>query len=161
MFTTLIYGGETYPNFEINENGDIRNRSTNHIYKKYINNKGYYVVTLPMGHRGVVKGIRVHKAIAETFIPNFMKGKYNIVNHIDENKLNIDLDNLEWCDNQANLLYYLENHPMANNRKLTADDVRFIRAHPEISSKKLAKEYGTSDVTIQNVRNNKYYRGIV
>lgn len=160
MFKTLMYGGEYYPNFEIDENGNIRNRSTNHIYKKYINNTGYYVVTLPMGHRGVVKGIRVHKALAETFIPNFMEEQRPIVNHIDENKLNIDLDNLEWCSVKSNLLYYIENHPTACNRKLTKEDVKYIREHPEISSKILAQKYGTSKVTILNARNGVFYKDI-
>lgn len=47
-----------------------------------------------MGNRGNVKVIRLHKALAEIFIPN--PNGYSIVHHKDENKSNYALDNLEW-----------------------------------------------------------------
>lgn len=34
MFKPLIYAGVTYPSFEINELGEIRNKKTGTVYKK-------------------------------------------------------------------------------------------------------------------------------
>lgn len=93
MFKTLIYGGKEYENFEIDEHGNVRNIKTDHIYKNSVGSTGYYYVYLPMGERGKVKGIRVHKAVMETFVPN--PDNLPVVNHKDENKLNPDITNLE------------------------------------------------------------------
>lgn len=66
-----------------------------------IDSKGYYQVFLCKN--GKPKPNRIHRLVAETFIdkPN---GK-NIVNHMDKNKSNNCVENLEWCTNQYNLRY--------------------------------------------------------
>lgn len=45
----------------------------------------------------------VHRIVAETFISNINKVKY--VNHIDSDKLNNNLSNLEWVSNIENNLH--------------------------------------------------------
>lgn len=161
MFRPMIYNNNTYTDFEINENGDIRNIKTNHVYKKTIHCSGYYVVTLPLGKRGKVKSIRVHKALAETFIPN--PNNYNIVNHKDENKLNINLDNLEWTNSKTNTNYYLENrykeNPLSNNRKLLKDDIIFI-LNSNMSLRELAKKFNVSKTTIISVKKRRTYKEV-
>ena len=42
----------------------------------------------------------LHRLLAKAFIPN--PNNYPVVNHIDGNKLNNSLDNLEWCTHQHN-----------------------------------------------------------
>ncbi len=162
MFKDLIYAGIRYNNFEINEFGDVRNKKTGTIYKKSINKAGYYFVTLPLGERGKVKGIRVHKALAEVFIPN--PNGYKIVNYIDENKLNISLNNLEWTTSKGNTQCYLQNryseNPYSNNRKLSKNDIDFIRNNKNISNRKLSNIFNVSRTTISNVKNNKSYIGV-
>lgn len=160
MFKTLIYNGIEYPNYEIDETGAIRNRKTNHIYKHTIGAKGYLLVTLPMGKRGCVKGIRVHKAVAETFIPN--PNNYPIVNHLDENKLNSNISNLEWTTHKGNTQAHLkmcnEKGETFNNRKLAYKDVEFIRASKgKIGQGTLAKMFNVSKVTISNAQRGLLY----
>lgn len=48
----------------------------------------------------VKKGKRIHRLVAETFIPN--PDNLSEVNHIDENKLNNEVNNLEWCTHKYN-----------------------------------------------------------
>lgn len=158
MYKTLIYNNIEYPNFKINEYGDVLNLKTNKVLKKSISKNGYYHITLPLGKRGKVKGIRVHKAVAETFIPN--PHNLPIVNHIDENKLNCRQDNLEWVTSKENTNKHWEiiskKQDKFNNRKLTQEDVVFIR-NSNMSNRELAKIFNVSHVTISNVRQNKYY----
>lgn len=49
----------------------------------------------------------VHRLVAEAFIPN--PDGYKEVNHIDENKANNSVTNLEWCDTNYNINYGTRN----------------------------------------------------
>ena len=50
---------------------------------------------------------RVHRVVAEAFIPN--PNNYSDVDHIDCNKLNNHIDNLRWCTSADNTKYAWEN----------------------------------------------------
>lgn len=52
---------------------------------------------------GKAKTIEVHTLVAKAFIPN--PDNLPMVNHIDENKANNFVENLEWCTNQYNIRY--------------------------------------------------------
>lgn len=161
MYRVLVYNNVTYNNFIIDEFGNVINTKTNKKLKARIAFDGYYCITLPMGKRGKVKSIRLHKAIAETFIPN--PHHYKVVHHIDGNKLNCYYTNLEWTTNKQNTQYYLEEQSKItefyNNRKLTQEDVEFIRCNSGLLSHRImANMYNVSKTTISNVCNNKCYK---
>ena len=65
---------------------------------KQIFNGMYYVVVLSNNNK--VKQYFIHRLVAETFIEN--PNHYNCVNHIDCNKLNNNVENLEWCTKEYN-----------------------------------------------------------
>lgn len=71
------------------------------ILKQQLINSGYLVVSLSKS--SIQKKFLVHRLVVETFLNNF--NNYSQVNHIDENKLNNNLDNLEWCSAKYNLLH--------------------------------------------------------
>lgn len=73
-----------------------------HLLKPNINNSGYETVSLYIS-RGNKKGYLVHKLVAEAFIDN--PNNFPCVNHKDENKLNNNADNLEWCTYAYNNAY--------------------------------------------------------
>ena len=56
--------------------------------------KGYYKVVL-YGDNNQKRQVEIHRLVAETFIPNPLN--LNCVNHIDGNKTNNSVSNLEWC----------------------------------------------------------------
>lgn len=64
------------------------------ILKQGKNNNGYLCVKLCK--EGKMKNCRVHRLVANAFIPN--PNNFPTVNHIDENKENNQVDNLEWMN---------------------------------------------------------------
>ena len=60
------------------------------------------------------KSVKIHRLVAETFIPN--PQKLPEVNHIDGNKQNNVIDNLEWCTHQHNIIHSMTVlHPHQND----------------------------------------------
>ena len=163
MERQLVYNGETYENFTITKHGKIKNLKTNHVYKISYDTHGYCMVYLPMGKRGMVKAIRVHKAVAETFIPN--PDNLPVVHHKDENKGNPDWTNLEWVSSKKNTEYHhnelKKNTEYFNNRKLNKDDIEKIKSYASYMSRaEIAKMFNVSKTTIINLLNGKYYKDI-
>lgn len=80
--------------------------SPNGFKKPYITKTGYWRVTL--WKNGKSTNHFIHRLVASAFIPN--PNNFEMVNHIDGNKLNCDVSNLEWCDASHNM-----KHAYANN----------------------------------------------
>ena len=123
---------KNYINYEVSENGDIRNNKTMNILKQNICD-GYYGVTIrPTGRKGKAIRFRIHRILAETFVPN-LDNKPE-VNHIDGNKLNNSLNNLEWCTGSENMQHAAKNNLIKfysgennSNSKLTEDIIKEIK----------------------------------
>lgn len=106
-----------------------------------------------ISNKGVDKYIMGHIAVAKAYIPN--PENYPIVNHKDGNKLNNNIDNLEWCDYQYNSLhsvYILGNKPPITNEKPvicidTLNDNKQIKFQ---SLSDCARYYGVHYSTIKN-----------
>ena len=66
---------------------------------------GYLAVCLygKESKNGRFRQISVHRMVAEAFLPN--PSGHKEVNHLDENKQNNALSNLEWCDRKHNVNY--------------------------------------------------------
>lgn len=71
--------------------------------------KGYLCVDLRDGFKNVRKTIPIHRLVAFAFINNPKPEEYNQVNHIDGNKKNNKIENLEWCNNSMNQLHAYKN----------------------------------------------------
>ncbi len=93
----LIFDEETWP-YDVSNNGRIRRNITSQgSFKGYIltlavRDDGYQYVKL---HRGIgQKAFLVHRLVAHVFISPRPKG--HIVHHIDRNRANNKLENLEY-----------------------------------------------------------------
>lgn len=89
-----------YANYSVSNKGRVRNDKTGKIRSLVLGTNGYYQVQLFNPTR---KLHYLHRLIAEAFIPN--PNNYPCVNHIDENKTNNSIENLEWCTYQHNLTH--------------------------------------------------------
>lgn len=71
-----------------------------HVIKPHIA-RGYAFSCL--SKNGKAKNYLVHRLVAQAFIPN--PNNLKEINHIDENKLNNCVENLEWCTRNYNMAY--------------------------------------------------------
>lgn len=114
----------------VNNFGQIRRK--NRLLKLIKTNKGYLQVNISLN--GKVKCYFVHRIVATCFVRN-PKNK-SCVNHIDNNPLNNQYWNLEWCTHQENRAHCVNQNrqrgqhrgELNTNAKLTDKKVREIRA---------------------------------
>ena len=142
-----------------------------------LNNRGYYSVGIKR------KTYMVHRLVAKAFIPN--KDNKSFVNHIDGNKLNNHIGNLEWCTVQENNLHARQTglHKQAighkikyqndaskaaalanlkDKSKLSPEQVRFVRQvflprSKNYSATALAKQFGISVAAMCKIVSRKTY----
>lgn len=88
--------------YQISANGEIKNKKR--LMKPAIDSNGYYQIHL--SKNGKSKKIRVHRLVAEHFIAKPLDK--NQVNHIDGNKLNNNINNLEWVTPSENIRHAWE-----------------------------------------------------
>lgn len=108
---------------------------------------------------------RVHRLVAEAFLPN-LENKLE-VNHIDGNKLNNCVENLEWATHLENMQHAvrtgLHKLPFGENSRRAILDFEkvayirkhFIKRHHEFGLTGLGKKFGVTPTTIARVVYNK------
>lgn len=96
---------EWSPNFKISNFGRLKSYQRDKINGKFIkltpSKNGYISVNLYNIHTKKIRRIGIHRLVAESFIPN-PENKPQ-VNHIDEDKTNNRVDNLNWMTAKENL----------------------------------------------------------
>ena len=86
-------------NYAVHTFGWIKNLKTGKILKPFLNPSGYYLIDIFAN--GIRKTCQVHRLVAKAYIPN--PSNLPVVNHIDGNKLNNSVYNLEWCTIRENI----------------------------------------------------------
>ena len=87
------------PEYIVDSDGYVLSKRFGTPLKYSINMHGYAMVNLMIN--GKRKGLAVHTAVARTFLNGYQDGLQ--VNHKDGNKLNNNLDNLEWVTGSENM----------------------------------------------------------
>lgn len=96
--------------FEVSSLGRIRRRYN--ILKQSFTKDGYKQICLSINN--IPKTFRVHRLVASAFIPNIHNKP--CVNHLDSNKENNCIQNLEWCTHSDNIRhsFVFGTHPKWN-----------------------------------------------
>ena len=104
-----INGLET--DYSVSSNGLVLNRKTQRLLQGSPDKRGYVTVSIRSSSKMYTK--LVHRLVAGAFIPN--PENKPTVNHIDGNKSNNDLSNLEWATHKENI-----NHAISTGLRNTS-----------------------------------------
>lgn len=110
--------------YQVSDKGRVKSLRSNKILNQRDNQK-YKMVTLLNTKR---KDFKVHRLVALAFIPN-PENKPQ-VNHIDGNKANNCIDNLEWCTAKENIKH-------ATEMKLNTNVFKNIKLNREKQKRKI------------------------
>lgn len=139
---------------------------TEKILKPATSVPGYLFVSL--SKKGKSKATYIHKIVAKSFIKNSSNKK--CVNHVDGNKKNNIVNNLEWCTPKENsehaILNGLTNNTGEDNRlsKLNTKDVVEIRNKyvPKLYTMKiLSREYGVCVSKIHQILHRQSWKHVI
>ncbi|WDS60601.1 homing endonuclease [Bacillus phage BC-7] len=156
------YDIEGYPSYKVSNYGEIINMKTMKILRKD-KRKGYFSVRLSRDN--VSKVFSVHRLVANAFKGN--PENLPQVNHIDGNKENNHIDNLEWCTREYNLKHQQDNGLVLKGERngmsklTTSEVVSIIKLNDGIhSSKEVAEMYGCTMDNIRSIWNCKTWKHI-
>ena len=113
-----IVGYEGY--YQVSNLGRVKNNSEK-IMKGHIIHNGYKRCTLWLKKKP--KHFLIHRLVAESFLKKI--NGYEFVNHIDGNKLNNNLINIEWCNRSMNMIHAV------SVLKKKAKNIKILYEHKE------------------------------
>ena len=137
------------------------------LLKPSLNKEGYAYVSLTKNNWS--KSFRVHRLVAQAFIPN--PDNKPEVNHLNGNKSDNWVTNLEWCTSKENHKHARElglhaTGERVKSSKLTEDQVKEIKAicipsDPEFGVTALARRYKVNRSTISNIIHGRQWKGVI
>lgn len=130
-----------FKDYMIDTEGNVYSKRKHKYLKQTINKYGYCKVTLQKDK--YKKMYSVHRLVAETFISNY--NKLPQVNHIDGNKQNNHVANLEWCTAKHNMNEAVRTGLFDNCKKIQKENAvknnlnKYHILANEVTKKKIAQ----------------------
>lgn len=126
---TMKDGTKIKTKYYVNEDGLVYGTSYNRIVKPYMNNAGYLKHNL--ANNGQTMKAFVHRMVASTWLQDtYVPGL--IVNHIDGNKLNNSVHNLEWVTSSENTRHAVR----IGNIKTKYSDAQIMKVIDDVNNAK-------------------------
>lgn len=138
-----------FSNYIIDELGNVKHkRSRVNRFRKFVLDHGYRRIGL-VDDTGTSRFRSQHRLLMETFRP--VEGmEFLVVNHIDGDRLNNNLDNLEWCTRDDNMEHRAR-HDEIGSFVLTNEQVRQIRELTHLPRVEVAEMFGVAPCTISQI----------
>lgn len=153
-----------YEDYQISNLGNVKMTANNATRKERLlkpvkHPRGYLRVALYKNKKPYF--FSVHRLVAINFINNPENKK--TVNHINGDKTNNKVENLEWLTYRENMNHAVENRISAcgerNGRsKLTRLQVNEIKNNTELNQYELAKKYNVTQGSINRIKLNKGWK---
>jgi hypothetical protein len=115
-----------YSNYSVSNDGNIKNNTTQRILKYYIRN-GYKSITLSVNNKK--KTLNIHTIVAEQFLVK-PHGVY-VVNHINEDKLDNRVINLEYTTYRENTMHSMTSNRSRNTMLFELNDFKEIPGYSQ------------------------------
>lgn len=145
---------DDYPDYMVSNMGRVKSLKfgKEKLLKPFIQRKGYYLVELR--NNNYSKTFTIHKLVAKAFLDN--PNNLSQVNHINEDKTDNRVENLEWCTNEYNSNYGTRNKRISKKLKkeVLQYDKDMILLKEWDSIKSIAKELGFDKTCISRCCNN-------
>lgn len=152
--------------YEIDKKGNVYSCLSNRSRRKGIlkpcvrNTGGYLYVNLYDLH-GKPHKHYLHRLVAQSFIPN--PNNLLEVNHIDGDKSNNSVGNLEWCTSRENTRHAYKKGLQIPKYKLSSEQITEIRKlyipkSKEFGTVALAKKFNVCQATIYKIVKNLTYK---
>lgn len=143
-----------HPNYFSTRDGKIisTNKSKEGKELNGSDHKGYLRISLWNDEKKFIREM-AHRLVAKTFIPNPLNKPE--VNHIDGNRKNNNINNLEWCDRSENMIDTVK-RKTHNTTKLSIEHVLEIRKlykSGNLTKNDLAIAYNTTSSNIYRIIN--------
>lgn len=135
-----------FPNYEISDEGNVRNKKGK-ILKKFISN-GYNIVFLKIGRAKTT--FKIHKLVAEYFIPNNnLENCY--IDHINGIKTDNRVANLRWCTYKQNIDFHHKNNI---NRGICLTRWNTFSSQIQLNGRKIQKTFKTFNEAVEHYKLN-------
>ena len=148
--------------FAISNLGRVYDLKCDKLVKLYLSNSGYYICYL----HDYIEGVKhipapVHRLVAETWVENPHPNKYNVVNHIDEDKTNNRADNLEWCTQQYNITC---GTVQQRKKETQSKTLEYKKKYSDVAELLIEKDLRISELQKENeqlVNSNRMYKNSI
>ncbi|CAH6421494.1 HNH endonuclease [uncultured virus] len=117
----INYNGQ----YQISNYGEVRSLLRNKILKKLIHDSYYYVFLV--GKNKIKKEYKIHILVAKHFIENEDPKNKQIVDHIDNNKLNNNFINLRWVTASENVKAWHDNFKIKKKIIQFDENYQFVK----------------------------------
>lgn len=165
MSEVEVWKETDYPDYMVSNKGRVLNTKTNRFRKFGINLHGYEYLVIGRGKGVKPKTINVHRLVALAFLEK-IEGKGE-VNHIDFNRANNNVTNLEWVTHSENMRHSYARFSEArkgslNGRsKLTENIVsNILHMRNEINMNRMSKIYKVTPTAIWLIINRKSWKHV-
>ena len=151
-----IAGEET--RYSVSTDGKVINNKTEREIKPHFDGK---YLNARLTKNGKTKGYKIHRLVAIEFLDN--PDDLKEVNHIDGNKRNNDMDNLEWVSASENCIHAVTHGLKPKTVKLTLDQVHYICKlikSKAFKNKEIAKMVGCTIYDVKNIKSKIAWRFI-
>lgn len=159
----IVNGVKT--NYEVSDDGKVRNIKTGKILKYWIDRDGYYRTTISINKKSYHTG--THRFVAIAFIPN--PDNLPEVNHKNGKKWDNRVENLEWVTTQENVqhAFYtgLKYATLGEDNSLSVYTEKQIRKvcsllEKGMSNKKISEKTGVNRKYITDIKKGRRWRHI-
>ena len=125
---------EGFPNYQVSNKSRLKNVKTGLILKPCLDTSTGYLMFNLYDSNGKPRHKYLHRLVAEAFIPN--PENKRLINHIDGNKANPDISNLEWATDSENMKHAFK-HGLCENTRVAAYEQQKILAQKPRTQKQI------------------------